>query len=79
MRRLIPLLLLAGCASRVVSISQDTYMLASSSPLASGGEITVSLYREANAFCAERQKQVVTVDSKSRFGSAEIKFRCVGS
>lgn len=78
------LLLLAGCASSgVVSVGPDTYMLAKSVPAASGGEITASLYREANAYCAEKGKQVVQVDSKSRdagvgrLGNAEIKFRCV--
>ncbi len=71
------LVLLVGCASnKVVSIGQDTFMLADSSPISTGGEITVSLYREANAFCAEKKMRVVTMESKARFGSAELKFRC---
>jgi len=77
-------LLLAGCASAptVVQIGPDTYMLATSAPGDSGGEIIADLYRQANAYCAEQKKQVVTVSSKSRDsgfarrGTGEIQFRC---
>ena len=82
--RYIFVLLLVGCAvsSGVVSIGPDTYMLAKSAPGESGGEITADLYREANTYCAEQKKQVVTISSKSRDsgfarkGTAEIQFRC---
>lgn len=78
-------LLLAGCASNtgVVPVGDGVYMLSGSAPAASGGEVTASLYREANAYCAEQKKTLSTVGTKSRdaglgrLGNAEIQFRCV--
>ena len=81
-------LLLAGCASTgIVPIGQDTYMLTKKSPacgFASAEGTKADLYLEANAFCAERKKQIQTVEAIARDGvpfvrcaSAELHFRCV--
>jgi hypothetical protein len=84
MRALVVLLLVSGCAtnSGVVTVGDGVYMISGSAPANSGGEVTASLYREANAYCAERKQELVTVGTKSRDagfarpGNAEIQFRC---
>jgi hypothetical protein len=77
-------LLLAGCSSSgVVPTGQDTYMVSRRSTASSGGEITVKLFREANAFCEKDGKEVFEIGSRSRdagfarTGNAELRFRCV--
>lgn len=85
MRALVALLLVSGCASTsgVVAVGDGAYMISGSAPANSGGEVTATLYREANAYCADRKQKLVTVGSKSRDagfarpGNAEVKFRCV--
>ncbi len=84
---LITTVFLAACASTgVVSTGPDTYMIAKSGgiEMGSGAEVTADLYREANAFCAEQKKQLMTIkvtalDSKTfvRKASSELQFRCV--
>jgi len=80
------LILLAGCASTgVVSTGPDTYMIAKSGAFEMGGaEVTADLYREANAFCAERKKQLITIKVTAldarvfvRNASSNLEFRCV--
>jgi len=75
---------LAGCAitnTGVVSTGPDTYLIASD---ASGAEVTAGLYREANAFCAEQKKQLITINVTAlnripfvRNASSKLEFRCV--
>lgn len=81
------LILLAGCASTgVVSTGPDTYMIAKRGgpELGPGAEITADLYREANAFCAEQKKQLITIKVTALDGrvfvrpaSSHLEFRCV--
>lgn len=84
-RYLVVLLLISGCASNtgITPVGDGAYMISGSAPAASGGEVTAGLYRDANAYCAERKQKLVTVGTKSRdagfgrLGNAEIQFRCV--
>jgi hypothetical protein len=53
-------------------------------PGTSGAEVTADLYREANAFCSNQKKQLVTVnvialDHKPfvRLANSQLEFRCV--
>jgi len=76
--------MLAGCASTstgVVSTGPDTYMIAKD---AAGAEVTAGLYREANTFCAEQKKQLVTINVVAlhripyvRSASSTLEFRCL--
>jgi hypothetical protein len=80
-------LILTGCSSTgVVPTGPDTYMLAKRSlaPGATGAEVTADLYREANAFCAEEKKQLLTVNVTAqdyrpfvRLANSKLEFRCV--
>lgn len=80
-------LVLTGCSSTgVVSTGPDTYMIAKSGggPGASGAEMSADLYREANAFCAEKKMQFMRIsvteqDNKPfvRLANAKLEFRCV--
>lgn len=80
------LVLLAGCASTgVVSTGPDTYMIARTdgAPGTSGAEVTAGLYREANAFCAEQKKQLITINVAGldykpfvRLANSKLDFRC---
>lgn len=76
-----------GCAtpgSGIVEIAPDTYMHSSFGSFVtfSGSEVKAQLYREANAFCAGKGKQLVPLDSTAQdsglgtYASAEIQFRC---
>ena len=77
------LVLLAGCASistGVISTAPDTYMIAIDS---SRADATALLYREANAFCAEQKKQVITINLTIshripyvRNANSTLRFRC---
>lgn len=77
---------LAGCASTgVVSTGPDTYMIAMTDATKwSGAEVTAALYREANAFCAEQKKQLITIKVAaldynfwSTYANSNLEFRCV--
>jgi hypothetical protein len=53
-------------------------------PGTSGGEVTAGLYREANAFCADQKKQLVTVNVTAldwkpfvRLANSKLEFRCL--
>jgi hypothetical protein len=80
-------LILAGCSSTgVVSTGADTYMVAKSGggPGASGADMSADLYREANAFCAEKKKQFVRINITEqnnvpfvRLANAKLEFSCV--
>ncbi len=78
--------IITGCSSTgIVSTGADTYMVAKSGggPGASGAEMSAGLYREANAFCASKERQFVRVsiveqDNKPfvRLANAKLEFRC---
>jgi hypothetical protein len=80
-------LILTGCSSTgVVPTGPDTYMLAKTggAPGTSGAEVTADLYREANAFCADQKKQLMTVTVTAqdwkpfvRLANSKLEFRCV--
>lgn len=82
------MLILAGCSSTgVVPVDRDTYMVAKTSPACgfrSADGTKAKLYREANKFCAKKNRQIETVEVTGRNGipfarcaSAELRFRCV--
>lgn len=79
-------LIISGCSSTgVVPTGVDTYMIAKSGggPGASGAEMSAGLYKEANAFCASKERQFVRIsvveqDNKPfvRLANAKLEFRC---
>lgn len=79
--------LLAGCAATkigVVSIGENTYMLAKQDWMAySGSVVKAELYKEAAAFCAAKGKKSVPLNSSATdyaayrtTAGAEIQFKC---
>ena len=77
---------LAGCASPgPVPMGKDTYMLSGTGAWSwsSGAALKGDLFREADAFCLSRGKQLMPVNtasndgSFSRFAQAELQFRCL--
>lgn len=80
---------IAGCASTgVVPTGQDVFMLAKTggAPGMSGAEVTADLYREANAFCTQKHRQMETIKVTEhdwrafvRMASSKLEFRCVAS
>jgi hypothetical protein len=89
MRRILAagFLTLAACASSgVMTVDQDTYMIVKRTAQVGFGPpvaATAYVYREANTFCANKNKKLETinldqVDSAiGRPSSASLKFRCV--
>ena len=88
MKRFLPivtLVLLAGCASPVVSAGPDTHYI-SYGPLPiwmSAAKAKADCYQQANAWCAARGLVMVPVSDNEvnavfgRAGSAELTFRAV--
>jgi hypothetical protein len=80
-------LALAGCAtmSDVVPIGDGRYMVGTSvrGGFTSDAEVKASALKRANAYCQERSKQMVLIDSSSSGvqgwtpQNAEVSFRCV--
>lgn len=82
-------MLMAACASSsstgVVSTSPDTYMIAKSGGFGvSGAEVSADLYREANAFCAQQNRQFLRISLNERdkrpfvrAANAKLEFRCM--
>ena len=80
--------ILAGCSTTgVVPIGEGAYMVAKTSAggmFSSADAMKAELFREANAFCAGQQKQLVTVKVITlnaipivrSFPHAEVQFRC---
>lgn len=76
-----------GCASTgVVPMDKDTYMLGKRSAQVGFGppvKTRADVYREANAFCAKRNKKVETIELQmtnsgfGRPGSVSLHFRCI--
>ena len=87
-RLLVPMVvvLLAGCAGpEVVPIGRDTYMVAKDGSFTTfgGGAVKAELYKQANAFCESKGKQLMPVNDSSRdsgygrYANAELQFRCL--
>jgi len=81
-------LITAGCASSgVVPIGDGVYLVSKKSigcGFASAESIKADLYKEANEFCAERKKEIHTVEVIAHDGipavrcaNAELHFTCV--
>lgn len=79
-------LFMAGCSGPgVVPMGRDTYMTAKEGSFTtfSGGSVKAELYREANAFCEGKGKQLMPLKDSSidkgygRHASAEVQFRCL--
>lgn len=89
MRRLlvpIVVILLAGCAGpEIVPMGRDTYMVAKDGNFTTwgGAGVKVELYKQANAFCESKGKQLMPVKEASRdsgyarYANAELQFRCL--
>jgi len=90
MKRHLVILVLAltGCGSTgIVPMDKDTYMVANTAAgrgFATGDGPKADVYREANEFCALKNKRVETLEITSqdgkpfvRSGHAELHFRCV--
>ena len=80
-------LLLTGCASTgIVPMDRDTYMTSKKSPQVGFGpadNLKADVYREANEFCAQKNKKIETVLLQmtdagfARSPSASLQFRCI--
>lgn len=80
-------LLMLGCSSNeIISIGHNEYMLEkiASGPEISGKKISAELFKEANNFCTQANKQFMMISLTERdnkpnvsFASSKIKFHCV--
>ena len=81
----IPISLLAGCASGPVEMGRDTYMMTDTGAWSwsSGAAIKAGLYKDANKYCAAKNKVMLPVRSRQQdgsfknFGNAELQFKCL--
>ncbi len=79
--------IISGCATEIVPIGPDTYMMADTGAWSwsAGGALKAGIYKEANEFCAKQQKVMMPVvtnqnnGSFSDFAHAEVQFRCLYS
>lgn len=79
------LVVLSGCASGIVPIGQDTYMMSDTGAWSwsSGGNLKAGIYKEAYAFCQKQGKEMMPVNTSqkdggfSNFAHAEVQFRCL--
>jgi len=79
------LLLLTGCASGIVPIGPDTYMMSDTGAWSwsSGGNLKAGIYKEAYEFCLKEGKVMMPVNTNqtnanfSNFAHAEVQFRCL--
>jgi len=80
--------ILTGCSSTgVVPIGEGTFIISKKSAgcgFSSGEGTKIDLYKEANAYCEKKNKELTTVEAIARDGvpfvrcaSAELKFKCV--
>lgn len=77
--------LLASCASGVVPIGPDTYMLSDTGAYSwsSGGNLKANIYRDAYVFCQKQGKEMMPASTHqndanfSNFAHAEVQFRCL--
>lgn len=78
-------LIITGCASGPVQIGRDTYLMTdtAASSWASGASIKAGLYQDAYKFCSSKGRELLPLRSRqtdadfTRFGNAELEFRCV--
>lgn len=79
-------LLISGCSGLgVVPMGRDTYMIAKDGGFTTfgGGAVKAELYKEADAYCSDKGKQLMPVKEASRdsdygrYASAELQFRCL--
>lgn len=71
--------------SDIVPIGKDTYMVGRAGGFftVSGAEVKAQLYRDANAFCQTRGKNLMPVSTSSNnsapytYATAELQFRCL--
>jgi hypothetical protein len=83
------IILLTGCTSTgVIPMSQDSYYIGKKDGTPGLGvslENKAAVYKEANAFCIKKNKEVyvlketVTPSAPGRLGSMELHFKCVKS
>ncbi len=77
-----------GCGSTgIVPTGENKYMVSDTDigdTWSDGNKVLAKLYRDANAFCAERNRVVETISEESapgrvfvRNASATLRFRCV--
>lgn len=79
------ILLLSGCASGIVPIGPDTYMMSDTGAWSwsSGSNLKAGIYRDAYAFCLKKGKEMMPVSTDqtdanfSTFAHAEVQFRCL--
>lgn len=85
----ISVLALTACGSTgIIPMDKDTYMVANTAAgrgFSTGDGPKADVYREANEYCAQKNKKVETLKITSqdgkpfvRSGRAELQFRCVG-
>lgn len=79
-------ILITGCTSPgIVPMGRDTYMIAKDGSFTTfgGGTVKAELYREANAYCESKGKQLLPVNESARdsgygrYANAELQFRCL--
>jgi hypothetical protein len=78
-------MLLSGCASGVVPMGRDTYMISGSSPgLIGTGSVRAKLLKQADKWCKERGLVMVPISYSGtdavyggQWASAEVIFRAV--
>jgi hypothetical protein len=76
---------LSGCASGIVPIGQDTYMMSDTGAWSwsSGANLKAGIYREAYEFCRQQGKEMMPVNTYQKnanfreFAHAEVQFRCL--
>jgi hypothetical protein len=79
---------LSGCASHsgVISDGKDSYIviLSGEGGYTSAGALKIDAYKEANAYCKKRKRQLETISENiiragllSRFSEVDLKFRCI--
>ncbi len=82
------ILILTGCSSSgVVPIGEGVFIISKKSVgcgFSSGEGTKIDLYKEANTFCEEKNRELITVEAIARDGvpfvrcaSAELKFKCI--
>ena len=86
---LVPIILLAGCASNsgVVPIGLDTFMVSrqAATGFTGTGNLKAEAFREANQYCASQNKSLQVVNTSEakppyilgNFPKAEVQFMCL--
>ncbi len=85
---LLPVIFLLGCAthSGVIPDGKDSYIiiLSGDGGYVSAGALKIDAYKEANAYCKKRNKQLETISENiiqagllSKSSEVDIRFRCI--